>query len=166
MSPEPYFNLDAQAIWDAFELAECDEFQVDPRRAGLAAALREASKQITNFTFTGTSFIFVIGMTEGADRVATCLTTTADRLHPRPVPTYKGKPASSLTKEELIEAMAEQAAVIRRMSREADKALDPPTKPLPDSDLSPFPPEHDDWGAIEPGDWRLSARLSPDSHES
>ena len=147
-----FIELEVQAIWDAFELAECDEFQVDPRRAGLADALRQASKHITNFTFTGGSFDFVNGMREGADRVATYLTTAADRLHPRPVPTYKGKPASSLTKEELIEAMAEQAAVIRRLSREANKALNPPTKPLPGSGLNSFPPEHDDWGAIRPGD--------------
>jgi len=150
MSFEPYFDLEVHAIWDAFAQADCDEYQVDPRRAGLAAALREASKHITNFTATGRSFDFVNGMREGTDRVAAYLTTAADRLHPRPVPTYKGKPAIGLTKEELIEALAEQAAVIRRLSREVDKALNPPTKPLPGSGLSPFPPEHDDWDAIKP----------------
>lgn len=152
MSPHLHFiELEVQAIWDAFEDAECDEFQVDPRRAGLAAALRKASKYITNLTVTGSSFDFANGMREGTDRAATYLTTAADRLHPRPVPTYKGKPTISLTKEELIEAMAEQAAVIRQLSRAVDKALNPPTKPLPGSGLNPFPPEHDDWGAIKPG---------------
>ena len=33
----------AQAIWEAYERADCDLYRIDPRRAGLAAALRAAA---------------------------------------------------------------------------------------------------------------------------
>ena len=143
MSPEPYYNFDAQAIWDAFEQVA-------------AASLREASKQIASISISEeerqSSDPYVVeNVIEGAARFAAHLKAIADKLHPRPVPTYKGKMAISLTKEELMEALAEQAAVIRRLSREVDKALNPPTKPLPGSGLSPFPPEHDNWDPVKPG---------------
>ena len=35
----------AQAVWDAYEKADCDPYLVDPRRAGLAAALLAAADQ-------------------------------------------------------------------------------------------------------------------------
>ncbi len=38
----------AQAVWDAYEKAECDPYVIDPRRAELAAALRAAAKQAEN----------------------------------------------------------------------------------------------------------------------
>lgn len=157
MIPNPYFiDLDVQAIWDAFEQAECDEYQVDPRRASLAAALREASQHIADISIPEeerqSSDPYVAeNVIEGAARSAAYLKAIADKLHPSPVPTYKGKMAISLTKEELIEALAEQAAVIKRLSRVVNKALNPPTKPLPGSGLSPFPPEHDNWDPVKPG---------------
>lgn len=36
----------AQAVWDAYEKAECDPYVIDPRRAELAAALRAAADQV------------------------------------------------------------------------------------------------------------------------
>jgi len=33
----------AQAVWDAYELVDCDPYKIDPRKAGLAAALRAAA---------------------------------------------------------------------------------------------------------------------------
>jgi hypothetical protein len=36
----------AQAAWTAYETADCDPYFVDPRKAGLAAALRAAAEQI------------------------------------------------------------------------------------------------------------------------
>jgi hypothetical protein len=36
----------AQAVWSAYERAECDPYLVDPRRAELAAALRAAADQV------------------------------------------------------------------------------------------------------------------------
>ena len=36
----------AQAVWNAYEKAECDPYLVDPRRAELAAALRAAADQV------------------------------------------------------------------------------------------------------------------------
>jgi hypothetical protein len=43
----------AQAIWDAYELVDCDEFKIDPRQAGLAAALQAAADQIENLYCDG-----------------------------------------------------------------------------------------------------------------
>ena len=37
----------AQAVWDAYELVNCDEFAIDPRRAGLAAALEAAVNRLS-----------------------------------------------------------------------------------------------------------------------
>lgn len=37
----------AQAIWEAYERADCDPYQIDPRQAGLAAALRALADQVT-----------------------------------------------------------------------------------------------------------------------
>jgi len=37
----------AQAVWDAYELVNCDEFAIDPRRAGLAAALEVAVEKLS-----------------------------------------------------------------------------------------------------------------------
>jgi hypothetical protein len=36
----------AQAAWTAYETADCDPYFVDPRKAGLAAALRAAADQV------------------------------------------------------------------------------------------------------------------------
>ena len=36
----------AQVVWHAYETADCDPYEIDPRRAGLAAALRAATDQI------------------------------------------------------------------------------------------------------------------------
>lgn len=36
----------AQAVWDAYEKAECDPYVIDPRRAELAAALRAVADQV------------------------------------------------------------------------------------------------------------------------
>jgi hypothetical protein len=35
----------AQAVLDAYETADCDPYKIDPRQAGLAAALRAAAEQ-------------------------------------------------------------------------------------------------------------------------
>jgi hypothetical protein len=43
----PELSPAAQAVWDAYELVDCDEFRIDPRRAGLAAALVAAADQGT-----------------------------------------------------------------------------------------------------------------------
>jgi hypothetical protein len=37
-------SLAAAAVWEAFERADCDPYVVDPREAGLAAALRAAAQ--------------------------------------------------------------------------------------------------------------------------
>jgi hypothetical protein len=42
----PPLSPTAQAVWKAFEMAECDPYLVDPRQAGLAAALRAAVDQV------------------------------------------------------------------------------------------------------------------------
>ena len=46
----------AQAAWIAFETVDCDPYFVDPRKAGLAAALRAAADQVVDAHdgFTGT----------------------------------------------------------------------------------------------------------------
>ena len=36
----------AQVVWHAYETADCDPYEIDPRRAGLAAALRAAADQV------------------------------------------------------------------------------------------------------------------------
>lgn len=36
----------AQALWDAFQRVECDEYYIDPRQAGLAAALEALADQV------------------------------------------------------------------------------------------------------------------------
>jgi len=36
----------AQAVWHAYETADCDHFEIDPRQASLAAALRAAADQV------------------------------------------------------------------------------------------------------------------------
>ena len=41
----PELSPSAQAVWDAYELVDCDEFKIDPRQAGLAAALQAAADQ-------------------------------------------------------------------------------------------------------------------------
>ena len=42
----PELSPQAQAVWDAYELVDCDEFAIDPRRAGLAAALQAVADQV------------------------------------------------------------------------------------------------------------------------
>jgi hypothetical protein len=36
----------AQAVWHAYETADCDPYLIDPRQAGVAAALRAAADQV------------------------------------------------------------------------------------------------------------------------
>jgi hypothetical protein len=36
----------AHAIWHAYETADCDPYLIDPRRAGVAAALRALAERI------------------------------------------------------------------------------------------------------------------------
>jgi hypothetical protein len=36
----------AQAVWHAYETADCDPYLIDPRQAGVAAALRAAVDQV------------------------------------------------------------------------------------------------------------------------
>jgi hypothetical protein len=36
----------AHAVWHAYETANCDPYLIDPRRAGVAAALRAAAEQL------------------------------------------------------------------------------------------------------------------------
>ena len=42
--PEP-LSPAAQAVWTAYETADCDPYFVDPRKAGIAAALRALVSQ-------------------------------------------------------------------------------------------------------------------------
>ena len=43
--PEP-LSPAAQAVWTAYETADCDPYLVDPRKAGIAAAIRELADQV------------------------------------------------------------------------------------------------------------------------
>ena len=43
----PELSPQAQAVWDAYELVDCDAFAIDPRQAGLAAALRVVAEHCT-----------------------------------------------------------------------------------------------------------------------
>jgi hypothetical protein len=36
----------AHAVWHAYETAYCDPYLIDPRRAGVVAALRAAAEQL------------------------------------------------------------------------------------------------------------------------
>ena len=36
----------AHAVWHAYETANCDPYLIDPRRAGVVAALRAAAEQL------------------------------------------------------------------------------------------------------------------------
>jgi hypothetical protein len=36
----------AQAVWDAYELVDCDPYEIDPRKAGLSAALEAAADEV------------------------------------------------------------------------------------------------------------------------
>ena len=45
--PEP-LSPAAQAIWTAYETADCDPYLVDPRKAGIAAAIRALANQSEN----------------------------------------------------------------------------------------------------------------------
>ena len=38
----------AQAVWTAYETADCDPYLVDPQKAGIAAALCAAASQLTS----------------------------------------------------------------------------------------------------------------------
>ena len=35
-----------QAIWDAYQHVDCDPYRIDPRQAGIAAALRALADQV------------------------------------------------------------------------------------------------------------------------
>ena len=37
----PELSPQAQAVWDAYELVDCDPYKIDPRKAGLSAALED-----------------------------------------------------------------------------------------------------------------------------
>ena len=43
--PEP-LSPAAEAVWTAYETADCDPYLVDPRKAGIAAAIRELADQV------------------------------------------------------------------------------------------------------------------------
>ena len=43
----------AQAVWDAYELVDCDPYTIDPRKAGLAAALRAVADQLVLVQWNG-----------------------------------------------------------------------------------------------------------------
>ena len=43
----------AQAVWHAYETANCDPYLIDPRQAGVAAALRAAADQCLHETPKG-----------------------------------------------------------------------------------------------------------------
>jgi hypothetical protein len=36
----------AQAVWDAYERVDCDPYEIDPRKAGLSAALEAFADQV------------------------------------------------------------------------------------------------------------------------
>jgi hypothetical protein len=36
----------AQAVWDAYERVDCDPYEIDPRKAGLSAALETVADQV------------------------------------------------------------------------------------------------------------------------
>ena len=36
----------AQAAWDAYERVDCDPYEIDPRKAGLSAALEAVADQV------------------------------------------------------------------------------------------------------------------------
>jgi hypothetical protein len=40
------FSPAAQAVWHAYETADCDPYEIDPRQAGVAAALRALAVRI------------------------------------------------------------------------------------------------------------------------
>ncbi len=40
----------ALAVWHAYEIADCDPYLIDPRQAGVAAALRAAADQVVPTT--------------------------------------------------------------------------------------------------------------------
>ena len=45
----------AQAVWDAYERVDCDPYEIDPRKAGLAAALEAVADQVVPWeTWLGT----------------------------------------------------------------------------------------------------------------
>ena len=35
-----------QAVWDAYERVDCDPYEIDPRKAGLSAALEAVADQV------------------------------------------------------------------------------------------------------------------------
>lgn len=40
-----------QAVWTAYETADCDPYLVDPRKAGIAAALRAAADTLLDHDY-------------------------------------------------------------------------------------------------------------------
>jgi hypothetical protein len=54
----------AQVVWRAYETADCDPYEIDPRRAGLAAALRAAADQVAEEVPPGQS-VWGEGYVEG-----------------------------------------------------------------------------------------------------
>jgi hypothetical protein len=42
----PELSPTAQAVWDAYEIVDCDPYEIDPRKAGLSAALQAAADQV------------------------------------------------------------------------------------------------------------------------
>ena len=61
----------AQAAWTAYETADCDPYFVDPRKAGLAAALRAAADQVVPES---------IGISYTKQDIRTALLAIADEL--------------------------------------------------------------------------------------
>jgi len=39
----------AQAVWDAYELVDCDPYEIDPRKAGLSAALEAVADRVVPY---------------------------------------------------------------------------------------------------------------------
>jgi hypothetical protein len=50
----------AQAVWHAYETTNCDPYLIDPRRAGVAAALRAAVDQLSRSKFIYTPQLLAI----------------------------------------------------------------------------------------------------------
>jgi hypothetical protein len=46
----------ALAVWHAYATADCDPYEIDPRQAGVAAALRAAAEQLGYFRAPGADF--------------------------------------------------------------------------------------------------------------
>jgi hypothetical protein len=71
----------AQAVLDAYETADCDPYKIDPRQAGLAAALRAAVNQIDLLPLDAVA-LTIEDMIE--QRIRTAFLSLANELDPTP----------------------------------------------------------------------------------